>query len=455
MPQKPSLRLRLASAILGSRAKEYIPALSPFDGMSFDGAGRLNQYDTKQAQIAANIGWCFAANTAIVDTCSAIAIKLYKKKKDGDREEITEHEILDLLETPNLAHTGEQLKQLHFTYMNFVGESYIYMMKSGGEYLPRRGQLPDALQIFPAHQVQFKLGTSYTKSTIKLGKDEYPLMAFVRDINPDPSNPYFGRSIISASAPTIDTENQMKEWNRRLFANNARPSLVFSSTEQMSDESYERWKQQFQDEHTGTDNAYKPILIEGGTATPYMMNQQDLDFLESRKFSMTEILAMWRVNPYILGSVENVNLATARAARIQHAEINIEPRLRQFVRQLNSTLVSIYDPSLELDFENPIPEDIEAKLAAAVAGVDKWWTKDEVRDMYGEEPLPDGLGEQIIVIAKGAMTLEDVVAGEGKPAPVQNPEDPDADNDDDLTDGDPADEDPELKKSLAGVKKNS
>ncbi len=417
--------------------------------------GRLNNYDTKISQMSANIGWCFAANTAIVDSCSAVPIKLYRKKKDGDREEIKDHELLDLLNSPNNVHTGEQLKQLHFTYMNFTGESYIHMMQAGSEYIPHKGKLPDALQIFPAHLVQFKLGKTYTTSTIRYGQENYPLMSFIRDINPDPSNPYFGRSIIAASAPTIDTENQMKEWNRRLFANNARPSLIFSTNEQLQDESYERWKQQFSDEHTGTENAYKPILIEGGTATPYMLNQQDLDFLESRKFSMTEILAMWRVNPYILGSVEDVNLATARAARIQHAEMNTEPRMRQFVRQLNATLVSVYDPTLELDYENPIPEDIEAKLAAAEAGVDRWWTKDEVRDMYGAEALPDGLGEQIIVIAKGAMTLEDVVAGEGKPQPIQNPMDPDDDNDDDLTDADPEDEDPELNKSLGGVKKKS
>jgi capsid portal protein len=106
-----------------------------------------------------------------------------------------------------------------------------------------------------------------------------------------------------------------------------------------------------------------------------MLNQQDLDFLNSRKFSRDEILAMWRVNPYVIGSVENVNLATARASRIQHAEMNVEPRIRRFVKQLNATFVSIYDPTFELGYENPVPEDIEAKLKAAREGVDKWWTK--------------------------------------------------------------------------------
>jgi phage portal protein BeeE len=106
--------------------------------------------------------------------------------------------------------------------------------------MPAKGKLPDALDIFPAHLVQFKLGETYTTSTVKLGGNDYPIMSFIRDLNPDPGNPYNGRSIIKAAALTIDTENKMKEWNRGVFDNNARPGLVFTTNEAMSDESYNR-----------------------------------------------------------------------------------------------------------------------------------------------------------------------------------------------------------------------
>lgn len=69
----------------------------------------------------------------------------------------------------------------------------------------------------------------------------YPITLIVRDLNPDPRNPTFGQSIVTAAAATIDTDEQMKDWNRRFFANNARPGLIFSTKEEMSDESYKRW----------------------------------------------------------------------------------------------------------------------------------------------------------------------------------------------------------------------
>jgi HK97 family phage portal protein len=423
MQKRTPFRQRLANVISGN-SKSLIPSLNPVDGVNLPGGssgGRINTFASKQDQIAALTGWVFAANSAIAEPCAAVEFKLYRKQKDGDRQEVTsgkDLEILELLSEPNMVHTGEQMRQLHFTYMNVVGESYIFMRDLSGEaFIPSKGRLPAALDIFPAHLVQFRLGTTYTQSTVHIGTAEYPVTSFIRDLNPDPMNPYNGRSIIAASARTIDLEEQMKTWNQGLFANGARPSLIFSTDQPLDDDAYERWKKQFSDEHTGADAAYKPLLIEGGKATPWMMNQQDLDFLASRKFSRDEILAMFKVSPGMIGSVENVNRSNLEAGFYINAVVNVVPRVRQFVRQINATFVKVYDPTLEVDFVNPVPEDVEAKLKAAEAGVDKWWTKDEVRDMYGEKPLPDGLGEHIIVQGKGAMSLEDVLANDPvKPA---------------------------------------
>lgn len=444
-------RYRLGAAIAGKR-KDFIPALSPFDGFSADGFGRMKNYKTKVEQITANIGWVAAANDAISEACAAVDLKLYRVKKDGDREEVTEHELLDLLDMPTLAHTGEQMKQLHFSYMNLVGESYILKLKNG-EPLTNPKQLPDALQILPAHQVVFKLGETYSKSVVKFGKHEYPITAMLRDFRPDPGNPYNGRSIVAQGAAAIDTDGQMAEWNRRFFANNARPSLIFTTNEEMGDDAYERWKQQFNDEKTGTDNAFKPLLVENGTVVPYMMSQQDLDFLASRSFSKDEILAMFKLPSAMLGMTADYNRANIDGARYINAMINTLPRMRQFVGLLNMQIVKPAMPGFVLDFENPVPEDVAAKLAAATAGVDKWWTKDEVRTMYGDEALPDGQGEEILA-PLSVVPLSTLIA---PPAPAtaepdpENPLDPDEDNDDPTGDEDNGGGDHDTK----GVKKKS
>ena len=88
MPQRNSpFRLRLAKVILGSKAKEYIPSLnSLYDGWGYGSTGApLNDYIGKNEQLQANLGWCFAANNAIVEPTAAVELKLYRKTKDGKR----------------------------------------------------------------------------------------------------------------------------------------------------------------------------------------------------------------------------------------------------------------------------------------------------------------------------------------------------------------------------------
>jgi hypothetical protein len=103
MPDKrPPFRLRLAKAILGSKAKEYIPSLgSIYDGWGYGSTSTpLNDYTGKNEQLEANLGWCFAANNAIAQPTAAVELKLYRKSKSGKREEVLEHELLELLDNP-------------------------------------------------------------------------------------------------------------------------------------------------------------------------------------------------------------------------------------------------------------------------------------------------------------------------------------------------------------------
>lgn len=81
------LRLKIVIAILGGRAKEFIPPISGFNGWSFGGR-RLNNYTDKRSQLEANVGWCFTANNAILDPTAAVPLKLKRVKKDGEREDV-------------------------------------------------------------------------------------------------------------------------------------------------------------------------------------------------------------------------------------------------------------------------------------------------------------------------------------------------------------------------------
>lgn len=95
--------------------------------------------------------------------------------------------------------------------------------------------------------------------------------------------------------------------------------------------------------------------------------------------------------------IKDFNRANMDAARYIHTLNNVVPRLRKEVRMWNNWLVKKFDPNLELYFENPVPEDVQAKLAEAEKGVNTWMTIDEAREERGLPALPDNLGAQLYV----------------------------------------------------------
>ena len=360
----------------------------------------VSEYKTKQAQLMANVGWVYAANQVIADDCASVRLKLMHVMNDGDEEEVFSHEILDLLDDPNNVITAKQLWNLYYSYLNLTGEAYILKLDQNGNALEDKSKLPSALFPLPSHLCDFHVGEkSWDESYVLYNGDRYPINAVLRDINPDPENIYNGMSIVRKASLTVDTDIQMKRWNNKLFKNGARPGVVVEVPDQLKDDAYNRLKQQFDEQYRGVGNAFNRVILEGGAKmSPFMMTTQDLDFLESKRFTRDEILAMFKVSGSNLGITEDVNRANAEAQEYSYAKRCIKPRLEQLVDFMNKRLLRpIYGGEYKLDFEDPIPENTEMRLREAEAGVNKWLTINEVRDMYGREALQNGNGDQLYV----------------------------------------------------------
>jgi HK97 family phage portal protein len=373
--------------------KDFLLPLSDIGGGGLTSGATINRYGSKATQLKANIGAVWQANEIICIAAAGVPIKLRRKKSDGTYEEVTEHKLLDVIEKPNAFLTGKQLRKLHFTYMNMVGEAYELM------YDPDQAKVPRALHVLPAHTTDFELKQTWDNSVVKSGDKTFTLFEVLRDINPDPENPYRGRGVVAAAAATLDTDSQAKEYNRRFFANSARPSVTVETAGEMSDKAYERFKQSFNDSFTGTENAHKPIIVEGATVKPFMLTQKEMDFLASQQFTRKEILAFFFVSGAMLGDTDNANRSNMDASEYNLAKYAVKPRVEQYLELLNTRLVDLVDTSLEFYTDPIVPEDIEAKLKEAEASVHTWATIDEVREKYGLDALPGGKGAVMYVPA--------------------------------------------------------
>jgi HK97 family phage portal protein len=65
---------------------------------------------------------------------------------------------------------------------------------------------------------------------------------------------------------------------------------------------------EFRRKYQGTDNAWRPIILaNGATYNPISMPNDQAQFIESRKFSVTEIARLFGVPPFMVGDVEKTS----------------------------------------------------------------------------------------------------------------------------------------------------
>lgn len=101
--ERLSLRLKLAKAIVGSRAQNFIPSLDMIDRWRNGDGSVLKGYLSKADPLTANLGWP-TPPTSIVEAAAAMELKAYRRTSDGELEEANDakaRQLLELLGNPN------------------------------------------------------------------------------------------------------------------------------------------------------------------------------------------------------------------------------------------------------------------------------------------------------------------------------------------------------------------
>lgn len=340
-------------------------------------------------------GWTFAAVNAIASEVANIQLRLYQVKGDK-HEEVTEHELLDLLDGVNEQMTGVEFKYTMMAHLELTGNFYCLLDGANSDM----GK-PRSLHVLNPGNVRVKLD----KSTFpyRLSHYEYTLDTKVYTFKPwqilhvkypDPNDPFVGIGVPQTIPTWIDNDNYAMEYNRKFFQNGANVGL-YIQTDTNVEGNLDRIKSGFNSKHAGIENAHKvPVLPKGAKLEHSGLSQKDMDFAKLTDATRDRILAGFRVSKTILGTAESdTNRATAETADYVFSKRTIKPKMLMVVSFLNEYLVPRYGDDLYLTFIDPTPEDKAFKTIEMQAAVSSMpiMTQNEARRSYlGLGPIDGG-----------------------------------------------------------------
>jgi HK97 family phage portal protein len=194
----------------------------------------------------------------------------------------------------------------------------------------------------------------------------------------------------------IEMQDSASRWNNGLLRNGARPSgalIMKDNAGYLSDEQFERLKEQLVEKYSGAANSGKPLLLEGGLDWREMsISPKDMDFIESKNSAAREIALAFGVPPQLLGINGDNTYSNMQEARIALWEETLIPLLNKIASSLTHWFAQFYGDDIYLDFDRDSisalsekRENVWAKIAAS-----DFMTINEKRAFAGLEPITGG-----------------------------------------------------------------
>jgi HK97 family phage portal protein len=363
----------------------------------WDKSSLTNYTKISERLIKSFYGWTYVNVSTLAEAVSQIEFELYQVKVvKGEVEfvEVVQHEILDLLDRFNPFTTTSEAMYLVEAYLELTGDNMLLLdnaAKPKSLFLldPTKvdvhpGDVNDNYQV-RGYTYKDKVDGEQTEVTYKPDR-------IIHIKNPNPGNPYRGKSTVEAASDSIDTSNLMAEFFKVFFQNGAVINFALSSDQRISPEDIQRIEATLKRKHGGVKNAFKALLLGGGLKpVPIQQTGREMQMLELENAMRDKIMAHFKNTKASLGITDDVNRANAEATLIQWKKEVIKPKMRRITDSLNEFLVPKFGTNLILTFKDPVPEDRAVKITEAkdLKGADII-SLNEARAMLGQDPVEGG-----------------------------------------------------------------
>jgi HK97 family phage portal protein len=359
-------RRSLVDTLLNRATPTHTPVPFASRTASYGGIFGSNRSAEGQMRAMSAVGTLFAIVDRTSNATALVDWKLYRKAKSGrdeDRIEVTSHAALDLWNKPNPFMPRQEFVESSTQHYDLTGETWWVIARHPGVNIPLEmwPVRPDRITPQPDPE-RFLKGYVYTSpdgEQVPLELDEV-----IQLRRPNPLDPYRGLSPVLSILPDLDTSRYAAEWSRAFFINSAQPGGIIEVPQALSDGEFTELRDRWNEQHKGVGNAHRVAILEHGKWIDRTISQRDMQFVELRGATADRVREAYGISKTAIGDFEDINRASALAAKSWFAEQQTVPRLERIKAALNFELLPMYGATaqgLEFDYCDPVPPDPETE----------------------------------------------------------------------------------------------
>lgn len=357
----------------------------------------------------------FQSINKIGDALASVKLGVYR----GETE-LTDHPLAKLLARPNPLQSYGDYMRAKVGFILLAGNGYEERVTVRKEVRELYQLRPDRMKIIPSAQgIPAAYEYTVNQQKVRFDVDPRTLESDVRHIRMwNPIDDWYGMSPIEAGAYAIDQNNESMSWMQSLLQNSARPSgaLTVKDSGTLSDDNFNRLKAQIEEQYSGSSNAGRPMLLEGGLEWQQMgLSPTDMGILETKFSSSRDIALAFGVPPQLLGIPGDNTYANYAEARLAFWEDTALPLLSMIMDDWNAWLAGPLGVEIRPDVD-AIPAIAEKRLKMwEMANASTDLTINERRALKGYGPVPGG---DVVLVTSSQIPLDMAAAPPDQPIAI-------------------------------------
>ena len=340
---------------------------------------------------AMRVAAVYACVRIISGAVATLPLHVKRRVDARTREDASDAPVWQLLRRrPNRWQTPAQFRRMLQAHLLLRGNAYAMIVRSRGSVQALIPLHPDRVEV--AQGDDLALSFLYSRPDgrrLRLRQDEVMHLVGltldgVRGVSP-----------IAYARETIGLALAMEDHGATTFRNGARVSGVLKHPQRLGPEAVANLKAGLEAFRAGGDQEGKNLILEEGMDYARIaMTAEDAQWIESRKFSRSDIAMFFGVPPHMIGDTEK---STSWGTGIEQQSIGfvaytLEDHLTMWEETIDRDLIGA-DDLLYARFNRAalVKGDIKARWEAYVKGL-QWgvWSPNEIRALEDQNPRDGG-----------------------------------------------------------------
>lgn len=340
------------------------------------------------ADAALRLAAVYACVRILSETMASLPIVIYRTRPDGGKDRIKDHWLYHrLARTPNRYQNPFEWREMLQGHLTLRGNAYCQILANA------KGEITELLPIHP-DRVKLEMLTNgdYRYRISQAGGAELILpRGEVWHLRGLSSDGLLGMSPIELARESLGMALAAQDYGARFFANDAKPTggwIEFPGN--FKDAEAKRvFRESYQQAQAGA-NRGKVLVLENGMKFHEVgVTNKDAQFLELRKFQITDIARLFRVPPHMIADLDRATFSNIEQQSLEFVMHTMTPWAERWEAAIGRDL--IFDSEaleVEFDFSNLMRGDVASRSAYYQSGIQNGWlTRNEARAAENLNPI--------------------------------------------------------------------